>query len=167
MCSLSFVSIEKSWMFIEVPINLLDFGYFPLEIHFCTFFSFCKHFICSVICKFVTHIIDFILNFIPCSNVMVVKFIAVEFFPSFSLSGYQDRILLSKHSMSSTFIWHQINEVMHIQIACTMSFVKTTFLPVRSIIKREILMKLIHTSTFHASRCCLIFENICHFILFL
>lgn len=88
MLSLSFVSIEKSWMFIEIPINLLDLWDFPLKVYFRTFFSFCKHFILSVICKFVAHIIYFILNFISCSNVMIVYFIAVEFLPSFGLSGY-------------------------------------------------------------------------------
>lgn len=112
MLPLSFVSIKKSWMFIEISINLLDFWHFPLEIYFCTFFLSGIHVIFSLIGKLITHIIDFALNSIPCSNVMVVKFIAVEFLPSLSLSSYQRGISLPKCTMS-TFITHQINEVIH------------------------------------------------------
>jgi hypothetical protein len=61
---------------------------------------------------------------------MVIKFVAVEFFPSFSLSGYQDRIPLSKHTLTFAFVRHQINEVIHGHIAWTLRLVKTTFLPI-------------------------------------
>ena len=65
----------------------------------------------SILSKFIAHVINFTLNSISGFVIMMVKFIAVEFFPSLCLSSYQHWVPLSiKYTTSCC---HHISKIMH------------------------------------------------------